>query len=238
MKHDEPEENRRAPIRTYGRRHGHRLRPRQQALVRDLLPRLRLPAHDAVVDPAALFASAMPPAPEQIWLEIGFGGGEHLIWQASRNPEIGFLGFEPYINGVARLLGEIDSRKLANIRLHDGDARDILPRLPQASIDRIFLLFPDPWPKKRHHKRRFVSPQTLAEFVRILRPGGEFRFASDIAGYVRWTLCHSFPVRELVWTARSPADWRNRPRDWPQTRYEAKARREGRMPAYLTFRRI
>ena len=220
--------------RTYGRRHGHRLRPRQLALLRQVLPRLRVPSDRPEFDPQALFDFR----PREVWLEIGFGGGEHLIWQATRNPDIGLIGCEPYMNGVARALAGIEEQKLANVRLHDGDAREILPLLPTASVGRAFLLFPDPWPKKRHHKRRFVTPSTLGQLARILKPGAELRIASDIPDYVRWILCQMPLAPEFVWTARSAADWRNRPDDWPQTRYEAKARREGRTPAYLTFRRI
>ncbi len=232
----------RSPVnRTYGRRHGHRLRPRQLALLHTYLPKLRVPTAGETagettngLEPHALFARPV----RDVWLEIGFGGGEHLIWQAAHNPQVGLIGCEPYVNGVARLLGSLDQRKLDNIRLHDGDARDLLPLLPPASIGRVFLLFPDPWPKKRHHKRRFVNADTLTALARILKPGGELRIASDIADYVRWTLCQIQQMPAFVWTARRPADWRNRPADWPETRYEAKALREGRKPAYLTFRRM
>lgn len=218
--------------RFYGRRKGHPLRPRQAALVAALLPRLRLdPA--APADPAALFAASK----RELWLEIGFGGGEHLAWQAAHNPEIGFIGCEPFLNGVAGLLAEIERRELANIRIWDGDARDLLVRLPDAGIARAFILFPDPWPKKRHWKRRLVAGDTVEELARVLRPGGELRIASDWPGYVDWMLRRLAAHPAFAWTARAPADWRVRPADWPPTRYEAKALAAGRRPAYLTFRR-
>lgn len=206
-----------------------------------LLPRISVPvgcAGEAPLDPRTLFG----PEIREIWLEIGFGGGEHLAWQAAHNPEAGFLGCEPFINGVAKLVGEIDERGLANVRIHADDARFLLERLVPGSLARVFILYPDPWPKKRHNKRRFINPETLALLAAALAPGGELRFASDIPDYVAWTLAH---IRRhnltgkgrFEWLAEAPSDWRNRPDDWPRTRYEAKAIREGRTPAYLRFRR-
>ncbi len=218
--------------RFHGRRQGHRLRPRQKALVETLLPKLRVPIPETgVLDLASLFPTGL----SAFWLEIGFGAAEHLVWQAERNPHVGIIGCEPFRNGVAKLLVAVSERGLTNVRIHDDDARDLLPHLPSESFSRIFLLFPDPWPKKRHRKRRFVSPETVATFHRLLIPGGEFRFASDIPDYVDWTLCHVHRHGGFHWPAEAPEDWRDRPADWPQTRYEAKAIAAGRRPAYLTF---
>ena len=176
-----------------------------------------------------------------VWLEVGFGGGEHLAWQAERNPGTLMIGAEPFINGAAKLLGAVDDRALANVRIRHGDARDLMARVPDASIARAFVLHPDPWPKRKHWRRRIVSVPFLTEMHRIAAPGAELRIASDIPDYVRWTLM----MRTLAeaagarwdWTARRMADWTQRPDDWPQTRYEAKAIREGRTPTYLSFRR-
>jgi tRNA (guanine-N7-)-methyltransferase len=216
----------------YGRRRGHRLRAGQAGLVDALLPRLRVALDgDGPVDPARLF---VPPA-AAVWLEIGFGGGEHLAWQAAANPDVGLIGCEPFVNGVAALLARIDRDGLTNIRIHDGDARHILERLAPASVARLFLLFPDPWPKRRHHKRRFVLRANLDRLARVVAPGGELRFASDSPDYVRWTLFHVHAHGAFAWTARSPRDWRTRPADWPSTRYESKALEAGRTPYYLSF---
>ncbi len=217
----------------YGRTKGHPLRQRQQALVETLLPGLSTPDPEkCAIDPKALF-----PGAERVELEIGFGGGEHLAWHAARNPLTGFIGAEPFLNGVAQLLQKIDTEGLANIRIRHGDARPLIEALPASSLTRIFVLHPDPWPKKRHHKRRMISPWFFAEAARLLQPGGELRVASDIPDYVRWTLMHAQSAHAFDWTAKCAGDWRIRPDDWPQTRYEAKARREGRAPAYLMFRR-
>ncbi|MFV2091497.1 MAG: tRNA (guanosine(46)-N7)-methyltransferase TrmB [Hyphomicrobiales bacterium] len=173
-----------------------------------------------------------------VWLEIGFGGGEHLAAQARANGQIGMLGAEPYINGIAKLLSTIDREALANIRIHPDDARELLEQLPDQSLGAVFILFPDPWPKARHNKRRFINADNLAQIARVLRPGGRLRFASDITDYVRWTLVHVRAARCFEWTAGRAADWRQRPGDWPATRYEAKAIRQGREPSYLQFIRL
>ncbi len=182
------------------------------------------------LDLAALFGD------RDVWLEIGFGGGEHMVHQAAHNPDIGFIGCEPYINGVAMLLGKIRNAKCDNIRIHPGDARDMFDVLPEASIARAFLLYPDPWPKKRHHRRRFVTPNHLAPLARVLKPGAIFRVATDIPDYVRQTL-EQVPHHGFEWLAERPADWRAPWDDWLSTRYEQKALREDRTPHYLTFRK-
>jgi len=198
-----------------------------------LLPNIAMPDPAAgPIDLAALFPQA-----EEIWLEIGFGGGEHLAWQAAAHPEIGMIGAEPFINGVGKLLGRIDDQDLENIRIHFGDARPLLEALPAASLNRLFVLHPDPWPKKRHYKRRMISPWFFETAARLLTPGGQLRVASDIRDYVRWTLMHARNAPDFEWMAERADDWRFRPDDWPQTRYEAKALKEGRAPAYLIFRR-
>ncbi|XDA97186.1 tRNA (guanine(46)-N(7))-methyltransferase TrmB [Sulfitobacter sp. LCG007] len=171
-----------------------------------------------------------------LWLEIGFGGGEHLVHQAECNPGIGIIGAEPFINGVAMLLGKIRRAGVENLRVHPGDVRDLFDVLPDASISRAFLLYPDPWPKARHHRRRFVTPEYLGPLARVLEPGAIFRVATDIEDYVRQTL-EEVPRAGFDWLAERPADWREPWQDWLSTRYEQKALREGRTPHYLTFRR-
>ncbi|HEX5278854.1 MAG TPA: tRNA (guanosine(46)-N7)-methyltransferase TrmB [Micropepsaceae bacterium] len=191
---------------------------------------------EQAADPSSCFA---PLAPCDVWLEIGFGGGEHLATQAERNPGIGFIGVEPYVAGMAKLLAKIAARGLPNIRLYQDDARDIVEALPNASLGCVFVLFPDPWPKTRHHKRRLISTEMLDRLVRVLRPGGELRFATDDRGYLIWTLERLASHPAFQWMANSPDDWRNRPDDWPETRYGAKANRAGRICTYLRFvRRI
>ena len=193
--------------------------------MQELLPRLRLDA-----------GAPLPAGP--LWLEIGFGGGEHLAWQAARNPDATLIGCEVYRNGIAALLAQIDREGLANIRIWPEDARDLLDRLPDASIDRAFLLFPDPWPKTRHAERRFVAGTNLDALARILKPGAALRVATDDPVYLRWTL-ELLPVHPAFrWQVAGPADWRQRPTDWPATRYERKALAAGRKPAYLRFSRI
>jgi tRNA (guanine-N7-)-methyltransferase len=217
----------------FGRRKGHALKPRQAALFDTLLPRLALdPSAATPSDLRALFNDV-----DDVRLESGFGGGEHLIAEAEQHPRTGFIGIEPFINGMAKALAAIDDKKLTNLRLYHGDATELLPWLPQASLARIDLLYPDPWPKRRHWKRRFVQDESVAQIARLLRPGGEFRFASDIPDYVAWTLVRLLRSPDFTWTAERADDWR---KPWPgftSTRYEAKAKREGRVPCYLIFRR-
>jgi tRNA (guanine-N7-)-methyltransferase len=218
----------------YGRRKGHRLRPGRQRLLDELLPKLQVSLPEAgPLDPADLFAHS----PRRIWVEVGFGGGEHLAYQAAAHPDVGLFGCEPFIGGVARLLSLIETQGLANIRLFTDDARLLMQALPDACLERVFILFPDPWPKTRHHKRRIVNPVTAREFGRLLQPGGEVRLASDDMGYVRAMLLALHARPELQWLARRPADWRERPADWPMTRYESKAVAAGRACVYLRFLR-
>ena len=198
------------------------------------LPGLRVTLPEsAKVDPAALFEGR----PEQIWLEIGFGGGEHLVAQAAAHPRVGLIGCEPYVAGVARALALIRAQDLGNVRLFTDDARLLMHALPDACLERIFVLFPDPWPKTRHHKRRIVNPGTAAEFARLLVPGGELRLATDDMGYARAMLLALRGRPELRWQARRPQDWRIRPADWPPTRYEEKALAAARACVYLRFLR-
>ncbi len=219
----------------FGRRHGKRLRPLQTAALETLLPRLRLDLdRPAPKEIGALFARPVA----DVRLEIGFGGGEHLLVEMKCNPDQGFIGVEPFVNGMAKLVAALEGEIPPNLRLYDDDATRLLDWLPDDSLSGIDLLYPDPWPKKRHWKRRFVNPANLDRFARVLKPGGAFRFASDIGDYVNWTLaqCRGHPA--FSWQARSADDWRVPYRGWPGTRYEAKAIREGRHPAYLTFIRV
>ncbi len=220
--------------RFYGRRHGHKLRKGRRDLLESLLPKLRLAgAGDGEVD----LAGAFPEAPREIWLEIGFGGGEHLAAQAGIHPDIGFIGCEPFINGVAGLLIPVAEKGLTNIRIFDDDARDLLDILPEDSLARVFILFPDPWPKKRHHRRRFIGPEILDRLARLMQDGAELRFASDHMDYASWTLEHVTRHGDFIWPVSRPADWRDRPRDWVETRYEAKALAKGDACAYFRFYR-
>lgn len=217
----------------YGRRKGRSLRPGRQRLLDELLPRLVLDPAAGRLDPSALF----PFPVRDLWLEVGFGGGEHLAQQARTHPDIGMIGCEPFINGVARLLSEIDRDGIENIRIHADDARDLIDNLPDDSVGRVFVLFADPWPKARHHRRRFIGPENLDRLARIMKDGAELRLASDQMPLVRWMLFHAAAHPGFEWTARGPQDWRRRPADWPPTRYETKALEKGIGCVYLTFRR-
>jgi tRNA (guanine-N7-)-methyltransferase len=218
----------------FGRRKGHPLRARQAELFDTLLPRLALDLRAPVpADLATLFPTA-----DDVRLEIGFGGAEHLIAQAQLHPGTGFIGAEPFVNGMAKALASIDALALANIRLHHGDAADLLDWLPAGSLARIDMLYPDPWPKRRHWKRRFINETNIGKLARVLRHGGEFRFATDWENYAAWALARFVRAPEFAWTAECADDWR---KPWPEfsgTRYEAKAIREGRVPCYLIFRRV
>ncbi|MEX2455122.1 MAG: tRNA (guanine(46)-N(7))-methyltransferase TrmB, partial [Rhodospirillaceae bacterium] len=219
----------------YGRRRGRRLRSGQRDLAETLLPEIEIDPQAGLADfdPRALFGGAASEA----WLEIGFGGGEHLAWQAGRNPGVGLIGCEPYMNGVAKLLGLIRERGLENVRVFRDDARLLVDSLPDRSLGRAFILFPDPWPKMRHHKRRIVADPVIAKLAAALVDGAELRIGTDDPGYLEWILWHMRRHPEFEWAARRPADWRDRPADWPETRYERKAVAAGRACAYLTYRR-
>ena len=222
------------PRAFFGRRKGHPLRDGQAALFETLLPQLALDLkHPAPADLRTLFATPV----NDVRMEIGFGGGEHLIAQAAQHPDMGFIGVEPFVNGMAKALAAIDAAGLRNVRLHFADAVVLLPWLPPASLARVDLLYPDPWHKRRHWKRRFVQTDSLKALARLLRAGGEFRFATDISHYAGWTLARVLRSPDFAWTAQTAADWRE---PWPgfvRTRYEAKAIREGRTPAYFIFRK-
>jgi tRNA (guanine-N7-)-methyltransferase len=218
----------------FGRRKGHKLRPHQSELIAHLLPRLAIaPGERGLSDGAALFDMPV----EELRAEIGFGGGEHLLAEALAFPRTGFIGCEPYVNGMAKILAQIEAHDIGNIRLFAGDASELLAWLPRASLARIDLIHPDPWPKRRHWKRRFVQDATIAEMARVLRPGGEFRFVSDIADYCAWTLSHLARSPDFLWLAERADDWRRPWPDYTMTRYGRKATREGRRAAYLRFRR-
>ena len=228
-----------APWRNfYGRFKGKGLRPSQEGYLEEDLAALSPGAvsweenpERHALDLPAVFGD------RDIWLEIGFGGGEHMVHQAEQNPDVGFIGCEPYINGVAMLLGKIRKAQTDNIRIHAGDARDMFDVLPDASLSRAFLLYPDPWPKKRHHRRRFVTQEHLVPLAAKLKQGAIFRVATDIEDYVRQTL-EEVPRAGFEWLAESAEDWRTPWQDWISTRYEQKTHREGRTPHYLTFRKL
>jgi tRNA (guanine-N7-)-methyltransferase len=221
----------------YGRRRGRRLRPERARLLDQMLPALALAPEALDGDPAGWF----PRPVRALWLEVGFGGGEHLARQAAAHPEIGFIGCEPFLNGVAKLFATIDAAPentpLDNIRVFPDDARTVLDRLPDRSVDRAFILFPDPWPKVRHNRRRFVAPPQLDALARVMAPGAELRLATDHMDYLRWMLFHCLRHDSFEWLAQGPADWRERPADWPPTRYEEKALQQGTACVYLRFRR-
>ena len=226
-------------LRSFGRQRGRALSPRQTQLFAQLLPRLavdlsapsgRLPGGES--EGANKEASE---GAKKIWLEIGFGGSEHLIWQAQHNPDVTLIGCEPFIDGVVKALSAIDDKGLTNVRLHADDARPLLRWLAPASLDRAFVLFPDPWPKKKHVKRRLVSKPLIDLLARAMKPGAELRIGTDIGDYARTLLLAFRQTPAFTWTAQAPGDWRERPSDWPPTRYEAKAIREGRPRYFFRF---
>lgn len=214
----------RGDLRSYGRRRARKLSNRQSELLRQTLPRVSFDLKDAhnVTD---------------AWLEIGFGGGEHLIWQAKHNPSTTLIGCEPFEDGVVKVLSAIETENMSNIRVHMGDARDVLRLLPDACLERVFVLFPDPWPKKKHQKRRLISPATLEMLARVMKPGSELRIATDIGDYARTVLEALNGSPSFHWLAECSQDWRVRPPDWPPTRYEAKAEQAGRKRYYFRFAR-
>jgi tRNA (guanine-N7-)-methyltransferase len=222
-------------LRTYGRRRGRVRSRRQQELWTQVLPRVALPAcKGALGDTAGLFS----PRVRDTWLEIGFGGGEHLIWQAAHNPDIGVIGCEPFEDGVVKVLATLEAEARPNLLLWPDDARPLLRQLPRESLGRVFILFPDPWPKKRHHKRRLITTQSLEHLAGAMRAGAELRIATDIGAYANAILLAVSGHGGFRWVATSPADWRYRRSDWPPTRYESKALAAGRRCYYLRFERI
>ncbi len=215
----------------YGRRKGRPLRPKQTALLRSQIEQWGIKPLIGPLNPATLFK----PTPDALWLEIGFGNGEHMLRQAEANPHIGIIGCEPFINGLAQCCVRIAETGLSNIRLYNGDARRIISALVPQSLDRIFILFPDPWPKRRHHKRRLVTRTVLAQLARVLKPKGTIRLATDDPDYAEWMLFETSMIEGLSWQARGPQDWQQKPADWPPTRYEIKARNAGRKIYFLTL---
>lgn len=219
----------------YGRRRGRGLRRGQQQLMVSLLPELQinLRVGEQIV-PADCFDAHI----ENIWLEIGFGAGEHLIWQAVANPKIGLIGCEPFLNGIAKLLRKVREQALTNIKIFCEDARLLIERLPENSVDKVFILFPDPWPKARHHKRRIISVGVVDQLARVLRNGAEIRIATDEPGYLEWILWHFNNHRGFSWNIEKPADCRHSPEDWPATRYQKKAVVAGRDCIFLRYKRL
>jgi tRNA (guanine-N7-)-methyltransferase len=221
------------PRRTlYGRSRGKALRPGQERLLARGLPRLEVRPESFGCEPLFAFS------PREVWLEIGFGSGEHLIDQARANPEIGFIGCEPFLNGVVAALSGIEREKLVNVRLRRGDAEGMIEAAPEGLFSRVFILYPDPWPKRRHHKRRLVSRTMVEALARVVRPGGEVRFATDIDDYAGWSLDRFLASPNFRWTVRCAADWLTPWPGWRPTRYEVKAHRAGRTSVYLTFVRM
>ena len=220
----------------YGRRRGKKLRDGQQSLLATLLPRLTVvvPPEPQKIDLADLFGGALPA--DGVWLEVGFGAGGHHVWQAREHANGGLMGCERYITGVAQCLAHVEREGVQNIRLFTDDAMLVMKALPDASLSRAFVLFPDPWPKSRHHKRRFVQRANLDVLARLLKPGAELRLATDDPSYLPWMIEHAFTHAAFEWLAERPADWRQRPVDWPPTRYEQKML-AGHQPAFLRFRR-
>jgi tRNA (guanine-N7-)-methyltransferase len=219
----------------FGRRKGHKLRLHPADLIENLLPHLSVDIESpAPTDLTDLFDGGL----QDVRLEIGFGGGEHLIAEARAFPNIGFIGCEPYVNGMAKILTQIEACNIRNIRLFAGDAAELLNWAPPQSMRRIDLIHPDPWPKRRHWKRRFVQDKTVAAMARVLKPDGEFRFVSDIDDYCAWTLAYLARSPDFLWTTERASDWQLPWPDYTMTRYGAKAEREGRKAAYLRFRRV
>ncbi len=233
-------------LASFGRRRGRRLRPGRQALVDTLLPELQLTLKEMERwrggDVEKMFSALFPHIPAsphpQLFLEIGFGGGEHLTHQALQYPRAGIIGCEPYINGIARLLARIQENNLRNIRIYNNDARHLTGCLPDTSLSRVFILYPDPWPKARHRRRRLVATPFLDELARIMKPGAELRLATDDADYATWMLEHALSHPAFTWQAKSCDDWLKPWNDWISTRYEQKALKAGRQPTYLSLTRV
>lgn len=242
------EENKVREYRFYGRRKGKKLKPSREVLLDAFLPKVRLNVTGENVDPATCFSVPV----KSVWLEIGFGGGEHLAEQSAQRPDTGFIGAEVFVNGVSSLLthltgkersGDVDENvelkagRVDNVRVHDNDVRDILPKFKDGAFERIYVLFPDPWPKRKHANRRFIGPKNLPVLARLLKSGGELRIASDDMNYIRWSLEHLMKSDDFEWTAKTADDWRKPPADWVNTRYELKALSQGKKPVYLIFGR-
>ena len=219
----------------FGRRVGKPLSPRREALLQREMPRLALDLTNvAPADIRELFEADV----ESVCLEVGFGGGEHLLHRARSNPDVGYIGIEPFVGSMAKAVNAVVEEELKNVRLFDDDAVKVLDWLPVASLDLAYQLYPDPWPKKRHWKRRFINQNNLDRYARALKPCSEFRFASDIDTYIDWTLRHCRDHSSFEWLAETASDWKEPWQGWPGTRYERKAIREGRIGRYLTFRRL
>ena len=231
-KHD-PEGEAGSQPRFFGRRKGKPLRQIGQTLIESLLPQISIaePKDGEVLDPASLFSHS----PRAIWLEVGFGGGEHLAWQGEQNPDVGLIGGEVFLNGIASLLGHLDRGNISNVRIFPEDVRRLFPAMPDACLERIFVLFPDPWPKKRHAERRFISPANLDQLARLLKDGAELRIGTDDAVYKEWAPAQMALRPEFELISEDPSV---KPTDWPLTRYEAKAIEQGRAPIYLRYRRV
>jgi tRNA (guanine-N7-)-methyltransferase len=224
-------------IRSYGRRRGRKLRTTKRSLIDELLPQVELALKDVEMwrtGDVEIFPH-IPISPHLLYLEIGFGGGEHLIHQATQHPHVGFIGCEPYVNGIAGLLAHIHEHKVQNIRIFPDDVRTLLEVLPDASLARVFILYPDPWPKARHHKRRLISTEFLDSLARVMKPGAELRLATDWEDYATWMLERLLSHPDFTWVAKTAEDWLKPSTDWLSTRYEQKALAEGRVPTYLTF---
>ncbi len=222
-------------LRSFGRRKGRPLKPQQEARYQSMLPRVKVSFNESdILDPADLF----PFSPSACVMEIGFGGGEHLAGQAVAHPDRGYIGCEPFMDGVSKLLAAMEAAQLENIRIHDDDSRDLLRALKPAVLDTVYILFPDPWPKARHHKRRLINADMLDLLARVIKPGGELMIATDHAGYAEWILQHVLADERYQWTARGPEDFTNPPEGWVTTRYQEKANREGRPSCFLIFRRV
>jgi tRNA (guanine-N7-)-methyltransferase len=232
-KEDERGDDRAPPLGLHGRRKGKKLRATHTELMRTVLPALRFDPSKPVCAPASLFEET----PSALWLEIGFGGGEHLTAEASAHPEFGYIGCEPFLNGVAKAVAFIEAGRLCNVRIYDGDARAVIEALPSQALDGVYLLYPDPWPKRKHHKRRFLTDDMLAQLARVMRPGAELRFATDVDDNAGWTLARVLRSPDFIWAPASAKDWQLPWPEWSGTKYEAKALQDARRPAYLTFRR-
>jgi len=228
--HSDSDKQQSEHVRSFGRRRGKKLRPGRERLVDELLPKIKF---DLSRPPSQQFTGAV----NDIWLEIGFGGGEHIAAQALAHPQIGFIGAEPFINGVAKLVHTISDENISNIRIWPDDVREIFPTITDNTLGRIFILFPDPWPKKRHAKRRLLTHETLDEIYRMMKPGAELMVASDHTDYVRYALFQISTHPGFEWLAKSAADWRDPPKGWTRTRYEEKALAKGIKASYLVFRR-